>query len=100
MTNTTPIRLFFEDGCAVRFEFSPPPVLRMSTPTAPSFAFDVGTIIYAGVDDYDGEYEATPTQNAQTFDTGGKRMTRDFVVNPIPYYYGLITWNGSSLMVS
>lgn len=51
-------------------------------------------------DEYEGPYEATPTQSTQTFPTKDKGMAQDFVVNPIPSNYGLITWNGSVLTVS
>lgn len=50
--------------------------------------------------EYEGPYEATPTASAQTFDTAGKLMVREFTVNPIPSNWGLITWNGSVLTVS
>ena len=49
---------------------------------------------------YDGSYEATPSSAEQVFSTGGKLMTGNFVVNPIPQNYGLITYNGSKLRVS
>ena len=49
---------------------------------------------------YEGPYEVTPTQEAQTLDTAGKLCSEDIVVNPIPENYGLITWNGVSLKVS
>lgn len=49
---------------------------------------------------YTGDYEVTPTQQTQTFPTYGKLMTGNFIVNPIPSNYGLITWNGSTLTVS
>lgn len=57
-------------------------------------------VVNANVGEYDGPYEATPTSAAQTFDTTGKLMVREFTVNPIPSNWGLITWNGSTLTVS
>lgn len=57
-------------------------------------------VVNADADEYAGPYEATPTASAQTFPTTGKLMTADFVVNPIPSNYGLITWNGQTLTVS
>ena len=57
-------------------------------------------VVNADADEYAGPYEATPTAAAQTFTTTGKLMTADFVVNPIPSNWGLITWNGSTLTVS
>lgn len=52
------------------------------------------------VDYYEGSYEATPTNRAQTIQVIGKTMMHDFVVNPIPSNYGLITWDGATLTVS
>jgi len=57
-------------------------------------------VVNATADEYDGPYDATPSSAAQTFATTGKLMTADFVVNPIPSNYGLITWNGATLTVS
>jgi hypothetical protein len=64
-------------------------------------AVDVGTAIVASIaEDYDGEYDITPSSAAQVFQTEGKRVLHDFVVEPIPQNYGLITYNGSTITVS
>jgi len=57
-------------------------------------------VVNATADEYDGPYDATPSSGAQTFPTTGKLMTADFVVNPIPSNYGLVTWDGAVLTVS
>lgn len=57
-------------------------------------------VVTADAEEYEGPYEATPTQETQTFTTTARLMARDFVVNPIPSNWGLITWNGSVLTVS
>ena len=57
-------------------------------------------VVTSTVSDYDGEYDITPTDTAQTFSTNGKRVLHDFVVEPIPSNYGKITYNGSILTVS
>ena len=49
---------------------------------------------------YDGAYEVTPTRYTQTLPTEGKLLSADVIVNPIPSNYGLITYNGSFIMVS
>ena len=49
---------------------------------------------------YDGAYEFTPTQETQTIEIDHKTATQDIIINPIPWYYGLITWDGSALTVS
>lgn len=49
---------------------------------------------------YAGEYEYTPTAQAQTIPVGGTTPSQDIVVNPIPSNYGLITYNGSTITVS
>ena len=45
------------------------------------------------IDPYEGPFEATPADKMQVFQTGGKLMGNNFVVNPIPQKYGLITYN-------
>lgn len=71
--------------------------------TDQSLEIGTGTPIakeYISTDPYTETYVATPSTEAQTFSTKNLRMTDDFVVNPIPSNYGLITWNGSTLTVS
>lgn len=62
---------------------------------------EVGVITIAGsYADYEGSYQITPTQSAQTLETADKHTLADIIINPIPSNYGLITWNGSTLTVS
>lgn len=57
--------------------------------------------VYVSIADYyDGPYEFTPEETAQTINIEGLAAREDIVINPIPYNYGLITWNGSTLTVS
>lgn len=49
---------------------------------------------------YNGPYEFTPSQEAQTIQINGKMAIEDIVVNPIPSNWGLIAWNGSWLGIS
>ena len=49
---------------------------------------------------YTGEYEFTPGEDTQTIEIQDKTATRNIVINPIPSNYGLITWNGRTLIVS
>ena len=51
-------------------------------------------------DPYQGEYVVTPTRETQVLNTQGYYMEGDVTVNPIPPEYGLVTWNGSYLMIS
>lgn len=52
------------------------------------------------IEPYDGPYEVTPSRETQTLGTNGKQAMADIIVNPIPSNYGLVTWNGSYLMIS
>ena len=62
---------------------------------------DVETPVVAGIEkEYEGEYDITPTNTAQVFSTEGKRCPHNFIVEPIPQNYGLITYNGSTIIVS
>lgn len=49
---------------------------------------------------YEGDYNVTPSDEAQVLETSGFRMTGDVTINPIPSNYGKISWNGSILTVS
>lgn len=50
--------------------------------------------------DYDGEYEFTPSAEAQTLPSTDTVMHRDIVINPIPSNYGRITYDGTVITVS
>lgn len=60
----------------------------------------VTVLQHGDYDYYDGPYEVTPTNQAQTLLTAAKALTGNVIINPIPSNYGLITWNGSTLTVS
>lgn len=62
------------------------------------FAVDFGTVPTQS--DYDGPYEVTPSDQAQTLPTADKVLEGDIVIDPIPSNYGLITWNGTVINVS
>ena len=47
-----------------------------------------------------GPYVATPTRETQVFPAANRLMSEDFIVNPIPSNYGLVTWDGSVITVS
>ena len=62
-------------------------------------ALSVGGEVYSP-DIYRGEYQVTPSQSEQVLETADKLLRENVVVAPIPYYYGLITYNGSIITVS
>ena len=49
---------------------------------------------------YSGPVVVTPGASVQTLSTAGLFVDEDITIEPIPSNYGLITWNGSFLMVS
>ena len=51
-------------------------------------------------DEFGGPYVYTPTAEEQTILIKNKTAVDNITINPIPSNYGLITWNGSTLMVS
>ena len=74
---------------------------KLHVADAASMSLDVGGDFYAvGPPFYDGPYEITPGDEAQTLHMEGMRASQDVTVNPIPSNYGLITWDGSVLTVS
>ena len=51
------------------------------------FNMDVASPVTVPTDPYEGEYNVTPTEEMQTLETNGKRMTDDVTVEPIPSSY-------------
>lgn len=49
---------------------------------------------------YTGDTVITPTMQVQTLQTASKAVANNIIINPIPSNYGLITWNGATLIVS
>lgn len=49
---------------------------------------------------YTGAYEVTPGTEAVILATEQLKMNANVTVNPIPFNYGLIEWNGQYLKVS
>jgi len=60
------------------------------------------TIIHSDMPDYDGEYEVTPSIEAQTLNTKNTTMRDDVEIHKIPYYdvvnqYGRTIYIGSDI---
>ena len=49
---------------------------------------------------YEGEYTFTPSEEAQVAEVKEKWLTSNITIEPIPTNYGLITYNGTSIIVS
>lgn len=66
-----------------------------------AFSMSIGaTYAMSTVDDYEGVYEYTPSTETQTVQIEGLKATENIIINPIPFNYGLITWDGITLTVS
>ena len=53
-----------------------------------------------GREEYHGETDIIPAEEAQTLLTHGMLVTEDIIIEPIPTNYGLITWDGTKIIVS
>ena len=69
------------------------------TVRAPSYRVDVASGMLLGGIPYTGEYEVTPSDEAQVLETSGLMMTENVTIAPIPDNYGRIAWNGSGILV-
>lgn len=49
---------------------------------------------------YEGISTVSVENTAQILETKGKLLTENITINPVPEYYGKITWDGSILTVS
>ena len=67
----------------------------------PAASLEAGGDFYAvGPPYYDGPYEITPGEEAQTLRMEGKRAAQDVTVKPIPKNYGLVTRTGANLTIT
>lgn len=55
---------------------------------------------YAEEDKYEGEYEVTPKIEAQTLPTARKYLTKDVLVNKIPYAEVSNNANGTTVTIA
>lgn len=77
--------------------------IELDIEQTPGIDYDIGEylpVVYTDAPTYDGPYEVTPSNKAQALPTGGKAMSNDVIIGPIPNNYGLITWDGTKLTVS
>lgn len=70
----------------------------LSSPVQITANLTVPEYVYPPI--YSGPVEITPTSETQTVETESFYMQSNITINPIPSNYGLITWDGSTLLVS
>lgn len=70
------------------------------TARSPSYSVGVTSGIIQGGTPYEGAYEVTPSESTQVLSTASRMLASDLTINPIPSNYGLITYNGSTILVS
>lgn len=88
-------------GKMVEVEQSPVHIVSIrggGTPIRPS-QIEVAKVDFH-VDEFQGPYSFTPTDEEQTIQIFGKMATQNITINPIPQNYGLVTWDGVTLTVS
>ena len=54
----------------------------------------------ADLPEYDGPTTVVPSGSAQVLATAGRAVLTDITIDPIPSNYGLITWDGHTILVS
>jgi len=75
-------------------------VVNVTVSETSPVSFAIDTEIRGSYPDYTGAYEVTPSTETQILPTSGTGLLQDIRINPIPSNYGLITWNGATLLVS
>ena len=73
--------------------------IGLTTESPPHLSL-AGDYVGSALPEYQGPYSITPGASAQTLATEGRAMTADVTIGAIPSNYGLITWTGSTLLVS
>lgn len=86
---------------AVSFELVAPDPLDFELSAPVSLGIEIpGFAIARGLPEYTGPVNITPSSAAQVLATKDTGVYSDITIAPIPSNYGLITWDGSVLMVS
>ena len=80
--------LTLEDGGELSLEMSGPE----------SFELTLGEA--SGNPTYTGPTTFTPTQDVQIAFTAGKVVLQDITIDPIPYNYGLVTYQANIITIS
>ena len=74
---------------------------KLTIAEGPAATLEAGGDFYAiGPPFYDGPYEITPGEEAQTLHMEGMRASQDVTVKPIPKNYGLVTRTGANLTIT
>lgn len=55
-------------------------------------------LAYSNMDEYEGPYTFTPSEEVQVEHTRNRTVMEDIVINPIPDNYARMSWNGSTLL--
>lgn len=76
------------------------PIVNLSGGLSGQGTIDGAISMPSIIPEYGGEYTITPSDIEQEIPVGGLVAKQNFIVNPIPQNYGLITWDGSTLTVS
>ena len=78
-----------------------PPSCEIELQEPPVLNLTIGDVSLGGnLPPYHGSVRVTPSQEPQTLPTANTSVYADIVIDAIPSNYGLITWDGSTLVVS
>ena len=73
--------------------------LTLQEPPTLSLSFE-NVSLGGSLPPYQGSLHVTPSQEQQTLPTANTSVYADIVIDAVPSNYGLITWDGSTLLVS
>jgi hypothetical protein len=78
-----------------------PASYELTLQESPTLNLTIGDVsLGGGLPPYHGSIRVTPSQESQTLPTANTSVYADIVIDAIPSNYGLITWDGSTLVVS
>ena len=78
-----------------------PPSYELTIGEPPALTLSIGDVSLGGnLPAYTGSVHVEPSSEQQTLPTANTSVYADIVIDAIPSNYGLITWDGSTLLVS
>lgn len=78
---------------------SEPIHITVITPEPIPFQLSAEIVQKVVMDEYEGAYEFTPSEEQQTIPIASKTATQDITIGAIPINYGRLDWEAGSLKV-
>lgn len=87
-------------SCGARVEIAFNPVVKVNIPSVAPVSIVANPVSIVNLaNEYTGDYEFTPNDETQIIEIANRKATENIIINPVPFNYGRIDWNGTTITV-